>query len=121
MAATARQPAHYKTVQVRITDIAAPSSGYAPCPWTGKVVKMFTCIAGVINGDAVVKGEINDVDITGCSVTVTASGSAAGDVDSAVPTAANRVNEGDFLQATTNGGGSTTRVCEVVFVIDTQA
>jgi hypothetical protein len=49
--------------------------------------------------------------------TSTQSGSAAGDVDTAEPTAENSVNEGQAIEMITDGGSSTACECVVTFVI----
>ena len=62
--------------------------------------------------------EINGTAVTGVSVIVTASGSAAGDVDTGTPTGANYVNEGDTVEWISAGESSST--CDTMFyaVID---
>ena len=49
--------------------------------------------AGTLNATGLF---INGTAVTGATITVTQSGSAVGDVDSAIPTGANSVNEGDY-------------------------
>ena len=48
---------------------------------------------------------------------LTSGSSAAGDVDSATPTAANRVEENGTIEMITDGASSNTRILNVTFVI----
>ena len=61
--------------------------------------------------------EIGGTAITGGGITVTQSGSAAGDVDTAEPTAANRVEEDGSIEMITNGASSNAVKLLVTFVI----
>jgi hypothetical protein len=80
-----------------VTDI------YAPCPFAGTVDKVWTCIDGNFTGsDTTLTLKINGTNVTNGVVTVTQSGSAAGDTDSATPTANRTFNEGDYFQVTSD-------------------
>ena len=56
--------------------------------------------------DAVLTAKINGTAVTGGVVTIATSSSAAGDLDTAIPTAANEVAEDDKLEIETNGASS---------------
>ena len=74
-----------------IADISTASSTFVPVPDGGKVIKIFTALQGAIGtANAAITFEIGGTAITGGGITVTQSGSAAGEVDTATPTAANR-------------------------------
>jgi hypothetical protein len=62
--------------------------------------------------------EINGTAVTGVSVTITQSGSAAGDVDSGEPTAVTYVNEGDSIEFISDGASSTTAPATFTAVIE---
>ena len=101
-----------------IADISTASSTFVPVPDGGKVIKIFTalqCAIGTAN--AAITFEIGGTAITGGGITVTQSGSAAGDVDTATPTAANRVEEGGSIEMITDGSSSNTIKLVVTFVI----
>lgn len=86
---------------------------------SGRVVKIWSVTEGVLTtGDATLTGKINGVAITTGVITITQSGSAAGDIDSAVPTAANVVAVGDELSATVGGTNATATVANVLFEIE---
>ena len=102
----------------KITNISASGSTFVPVPDGGKVIKIITSIANAItSADAALTWEIGGTAITGGGITVTQSGSAAGDVDTAEPTAANRVEEDGTIEIITDGGSSTACECVVTFVI----
>mgnify|MGYP001457847100 CR=1 FL=1 len=89
----------------KITDISTAGSTFVPVPDGGKVIKIITSIKNAISSaNAALSWEIGGTAITGGGITITQSGSAAGDVDTAEPTAANEVLEDiglDFFYLTT--------------------
>ena len=102
----------------KITNISASGSTFVPVPDGGKVIKIFTALQGAIGtANAAITFEIGGTAITGGGITVTQSGSAAGDVDTATPTAANRVEEGGSIEMITDGASSNTIKLVVTFVI----
>lgn len=105
---------------LRITDISAASdSAIGVSPIAGKVVEVITVLQGAISvADAVLAPKIGTTAITGAGITVAQSGSAAGDVDRAHPTAANTVAAGSTLKVTTDGASTTTAACDCYFVIE---
>lgn len=85
---------------------ASPVAAYAYVPTRGKVVKVGSVLgAALSSSDATVTTAINGTAITGGSFTITQSGSAAGDIDTATPTGADTVNEGDYISWTPASGG----------------
>jgi hypothetical protein len=102
----------------KITDISTAGSTFVPVPDDGRIIKIFTSIQNAITtANAALSFEIGGTAITGGGITVTQSGSAAGDVDTAEPTAENSVNEGQAIEMITDGGSSTACECVVTFVI----
>ena len=55
--------------------------------------------------------------MTNSAITVAEDGSAAGDVDTSVPSAANRVEENGTIEMITDGGSTGTAKLLVTFVI----
>ena len=101
-----------------IADISTASSTFVPVPDGGKVIKIITALQGAIGtANAAITFEIGGTAITGGGITITQSGSAAGDVDTAEPTAANDVLEDGTIEMITDGGSSTACECVVTFVI----
>ena len=101
-----------------IADISTASSTFVPVPDGGKVIKIITALQGAIGtANAAITFEIGGTAITGGAITVTQSGSAAGDVDTAEPTAANEVAEDGTIEMITDGASANTVKLNVTFVI----
>jgi len=101
-----------------IADISTASSTFVPVPDGGKVIKIFTALQGAIGtANGGITFEIGGTAITGGGITVAYSGSAAGDVDTAEPTAANEVSEDGTIEMITDGASSNTIKLVVTFVI----
>ena len=102
----------------KITTISTAGSTFVPVPDGGTIIKILTSIKNAItSADAALSFEIGGTAVTGGGITVTQSGSTAGDVDTAEPTAANRVEEDGTIEIITDGGSSTACECVVTFVI----
>ena len=102
----------------KITTISTAGSTFVPVPDGGTIIKIFTAIKNAISSaNAALTFEIGGVAVTGGAITVTQSGSAAGDVDTAEPTAANDVAEDGSIEMITDGASSNTIKLVVTFVI----
>ena len=105
-------------VTAEIEDISTASSTFVPIPDGGRVIKIITALQGAItSADAAITFEIGGTAITGGAITVANSGSAAGTVDTAEPTAANRVEEDGTIEMITDGASSGAKILYVTFVI----
>ena len=101
-----------------IADISTASSTFVPVPDGGRVIKIITALQGAIGtANGAITFEIGGTAITGGGITVAYSGSAAGDVDTAEPTAANEVLEDGTIEMITDGASSNTIKLVVTFVI----
>lgn len=75
--------------------------------FAGSITKIRSVLNGALaTGDATLQAKINGTNVTNGLITATQSGSAAGDVDVATPTAANTFAAGDVISIT--GGGAST-------------
>lgn len=96
-------------LNVRITDISTAGSVFVVAPVAGNFTKIYSVIDGAITtGDAVITTEINTVLVTDGGLTIANASSAAGDVDSGTPSAANTVAVGDVIEVITDGGSTNT-------------
>ncbi len=87
-------------------------------PVAGTVDKVYSVLnAALATGDATLTGKIGTSAITNGVITITESGSAAGDVDSASPSAAKTVAVGDVLSFTGGGSSSATGTATVTVLI----
>lgn len=102
----------------KVTNISTAGSTFVAVPDGGRIVKILTSIKNAITtADAAITFEIGGTAVTNAGITITQSGSAAGDVDSSNPTAANSVEEGDAIEIISDGGSSTACEMIVTFVI----
>lgn len=105
-------------VEVPLADLSSTDTYFAPSPVAGEIVKIWSTIdAALTTGDATLTGKIGATPITNGVITVTQSGSAAGDVDSASPTAANTVAAGDALAVTIGGTNASAVAGRATFAI----
>lgn len=107
------------TTSLYFADLGTAGSQFAVAPLAGKIIKIYSVINASFTGsDAVLTSKIAGVSVTNGSITVTQSGSAAGDVDSATPTAANTVTAGQAIEIATDGGPSSVVSAQIVIVLD---
>jgi hypothetical protein len=106
-------PAGDTGIVVEMTDLVNAATKYVIASKTGNITKIWSVLQGAITGNATVTVGTNNVlgtafTNTGHSLTITASGSAAGDVDSSTvsPTTATRVEQGDVIAIIGNGNPS---------------
>ncbi len=112
------RPLHEIVVQAYLADISTAGSAFVAAPDKGKVVRIQTIIDGALaTADAALTFEINGTAITGSAITVTQSGSAAGDVDSSVPTALSSVEIDDQIEVITDGASTNTVPVMVNFTV----
>ena len=105
-------------ITAEIEDISTASSTFVAIPDGGKIIKIITALQGAISGaNAAITFEIGGTAVTGGAITVAHSGSAAGDVDSSEPTAANRVEEDGTIEIITDGASTGAKKLLVTFVI----
>ena len=90
-----------------ITDVSTAGQIYVASPIAGTITKIYSVLNGAISGaDAGLTAKIGGTAVTGGTITIANSGSAAGDVDSATPTAANVVAIGDAIEIETDGAST---------------
>jgi len=105
-------------IWVELDDLSTASSCWAAVPAIGEIVTLKTILHTAITvADAAITAEINTVAVTGLAITVTQSGSAVGDVDTATATAAKTLAIGDSLEMITDGGSSTAARVTGVFTV----
>lgn len=108
-----------KVLSLDIADGSADTTYYLISPYAGTINAIYTVIDGaVLTADITVTAKIGSTAITNGVVTITQSGSAAGDVDSATPTALNTITAGAAMNFVVAGGGAggTPRIHLVVIV-----
>jgi hypothetical protein len=105
MALPELHPVNEVTVQAFSRSIgASPEAAYIRAPFRGRVFKVGCITQGAITtADAAIATAINGTAITGGAITVTVAGAAAGQLFSALPSAARDVNEDDVISFTPAG------------------
>lgn len=109
-------------VYLTFPPVSTKASDAAVARRASPVAGRITNIQSVLNvalatGDATLTGKIGATAITTGVLTITQAGSAAGDVDSAVPTALNAVAVGDVISFTGGGASTATSTAEIVVEI----
>jgi len=105
-------------ITAKIANISTASSTFVAIPDGGKVIKIITALQGAIGtANGAITFEIGGTAMTSSAITVTQSGSAAGDIDTSEPTAANDVAEDGSIEMITSGAPSNAIVLYVTFII----
>ena len=95
------------TVSLDIADGSAEAVYYVVCPHAGSISKIWTVIDGAVGtANITITGAIGGTGITTGVVTIATAASAAGDIDSCVPSALNVVTAGQAVNFTVTGGGA---------------
>lgn len=106
-------------MSLHIEDISTASTEYLVAPFSGTLTKVWSAIGDAITGtDATLTVKINGSTVSPGTMTITATGSAAGDVDSVVPTSANTFSEGDTLEVQSDGASSGVATTNITFKIE---
>lgn len=104
------QNAVQEIVFQKISTKAADAEVFRYVPSFPGVIANITTVlnAALATADATFSVAINGVAVTGGVVTAASAGSAAGDVDSAAPSANNAFDAGDVITVTVGGGSTAT-------------
>jgi len=82
---------------------------YMPVGFTGTLTSVRTAIDAAFTGaDQTLQVKVSGVSVTNGLITITQSGSAAGDLDTASPSANNTVSAGQYIQITSGAEASST-------------
>lgn len=96
-----------QAITLDIATINTSTDYYLVMPHTCTIDKIYSVIdAAVATADKTITSYIGATPLTNGSFTIATAGSAAGDVDSCTPTAANTLTAGQALKLTTAGGST---------------
>lgn len=105
-------------VTVAYENIDSVGDIYIPMGFAGTVTKVTSAINGALGtSDTILTVKINGTAMTGGTLLITSSGSAAGDVDSCTPTALNVFTEGQYIQVTSDTAGTGSVTSTLMFTI----
>jgi len=107
-------------LNVHHDNLSTTSSRFVVAPIAGTIIAIYSVIdSSIATADTVLSFEIGGVAVTNGNITITQSGSAAGDVDSSTPTGNNTVSAGQAIEVISNGGTTTSSAhANISIVID---
>lgn len=107
---------HY--VSIEVADVHGSATYHGIAPVAGTITKMWSVINGALTtADATLTGKIAGTPITGGAIDVVQAGSAAGQVNTATPSAANTVAAGQDISITVSGTEASDVAAKVIFEI----
>ena len=102
-----------------LQDISTAASHWIATPIAGDIAKIYSVINGAITGaNCALSFEIGGVAVTNGGITITQSGSAAGDVDTSTPSAAKTLAAGGSIEIITDGGSTGSKDATITFEIN---
>ena len=105
-------------ITVHFQDLSSSEDIYVPIPFAGTVSRITTVLEGAIaGGDVTITVKDSSANSMG-TVTITQSGSAAGDVDSLDPSSNNTVTDNDYILVQGDGGATSHVDCLVTIVVE---
>lgn len=106
-----------QAITLDITTLNTVTDYYLVMPYACTINKIYTVIdAAVATADKTITSSIGGVDVTNGALTITSAASAAGDIDSCTPTAANSVGAGAALKLAATGGSTGDTRCHVTII-----
>jgi len=108
---------HY-SLEVDVASLVGTGVYGVPVPFPGTITGIYSRLkAPLTTGDATLTAKIGATGVTDGVITITQSGSAIGDIDSATPSAANTVVAGSNLSVTVGGTNDAAVGATVTFII----
>jgi hypothetical protein len=115
---TAKETLVGETLAGYIDNISAVSTVYVPIPFAGTISKVVTVLeASIASADSTITVK-NAAAASMGTITVEYSGSAAGDIDTLLPSSNNTVTADSFITIASDGGSTNTAALRFVVVLD---
>jgi hypothetical protein len=115
---TAKQTLIELSIEGYLEDVSSVEKVYVPIPFAGTVSKVLTVLEASISSSNSIVTVKNSAGSSMGTLTITASGSAAGDIDTLAPTSNNTVTADSFITIESNGGSTNTAKLRFVVVLD---
>lgn len=115
---TAKETLIELSLEGYLENVSAVEKVYVPIPFAGTVVKILTVLEAVISSSNSTVTVKNAAGSSMGTLTITASGSAAGDVDTLVPVSNNTVTADSFITIESDGASTNTAKLRFVVVLD---
>jgi hypothetical protein len=101
-----------------LSNAANAEDAWVVSPLAGDITAIWSVIYDACDGNTTITPSIAGVNITDGAISIAAAGSAAGDVDSATPSAANTVSAGQAIRFLSDGGATTALPLMITVLID---
>ena len=105
-------------LDLKLTDISGSFDRYVPIPVACKVLHITTAISDAVSGSDLVLTVKNAAGSSMGTITVTQSGSAAGDIDTLTPSSNNTFAANTALEIEGNGGPSSHKDLDVTILLE---
>jgi|DEB0MinimDraft_4_1074332.scaffolds.fasta_scaffold30554_3 hypothetical protein len=115
---TAKQTLIELSIEGYLEDVSSVEKVYVPIPFAGTVSKVLTVLEASISSANSIVTVKNSAGSSMGTLTITQSGSAAGDVDTLAPTSNNTVTADSFITIESDGGSTNTAKLRFVVVLD---
>lgn len=115
---TAKETLIELSLEGYLENVSAVEKVYVPIPFAGTVVKILTVLEAVISSSNSTVTVKNAAGSSMGTLTITASGSAAGDIDTLVPVSNNTVTADSFITIESDGASTNTAKLRFVVVLD---
>jgi hypothetical protein len=115
---TAKETLIELSLEGYLENVSAVEKVYVPIPFAGTVVKILTVLEAVISSSNSTVTVKNAAGSSMGTLTITASGSAAGDIDTLVPVSNNTVTADSFITVESDGASTNTAKLRFVVVLD---
>lgn len=115
---TAKQTLIELSIEGYLEDVSSVEKVYVPIPFAGTVSKVLTVLEAAISSSNSIVTVKNSAGSSMGTLTITASGSAAGDIDILAPTSNNTVTADSFITIESNGGSTNTAKLRFVVILD---
>lgn len=93
-------------INAAVPDLSSASTTYVAIPYAGSIAKIIGVLGGAISGSNATVTVRNSAGVSMGTITVTHSGSAAGDIDTLTPASNNTVSADSFISVETNGAST---------------
>lgn len=115
---TAKETLIELSLEGYLEDVSSVETVYVPIPFAGTIVKVLTVLEASISSSNSTVTVKNSAGSSMGTLTITASGSAAGDVDILEPTTNNTVTADSFITVESDGASTNTAKLRFVVVLD---
>jgi hypothetical protein len=112
-------PASRRFITAIIADVSTAGQIYVSPGFRGKIIKASSALNGAITGaNSILTLKIGGTAVTGGTMTITQSGSAAGDVDACLPTALATFATDQAIEIETDGGSTGTIAVTITLEVE---